>query len=54
MKTFTYVCSAAFCLAAFPAIAGATAVPNNSITLAQADVTIGPNGFGIGIGERER
>jgi hypothetical protein len=52
MKTFTFVCSAAFCLAAFPAFAGATAVPNNSITLAQAEVTIGPKG--IGIGERRR
>jgi hypothetical protein len=52
MKTVTFVFSAACCLAAFPAFAGATAVPNNSITLAQAEVTIGPNG--IGIGERGR
>jgi hypothetical protein len=51
MKTATFVFSAAFCLAALPAFAGA-AVPNNSITLAQAEVTIGPNG--IGIGERGR
>src|ERR1700693_5662847 len=49
MKSFTLlVYSAAFCLAVFPAFAGATAIPNNSITLAQAEVTIGPNGIGIG------
>jgi hypothetical protein len=52
MKTATFVFSAAFCLAEFPALAGATAVPSNSITLAQAEVTIGPNG--IGVGERGR
>ena len=52
MKIATFVFSAAFCLAAFPAFAGATAVPSDSITLAQAEVTIGPNG--IGIGERGR
>ena len=39
-------------MAAFPVLAGATAVPNNFITLAQAEATIGPNG--IGIGERGR
>ena len=52
MKSFTLVFSAVLCSVAFPAFAGDTAVPNNSITLAQAEVTIGPNG--IGIGERGR
>jgi hypothetical protein len=52
MKSLTLVFSAVLCSAAFPAFAGATAVPNNFITLAQAEVTIGPNG--IGIGERGR
>jgi hypothetical protein len=52
MKTRTLVFSAALCAAAFPAFAGGTAIPNNFITLAQAEVTVGPNG--IGIGERGR
>jgi hypothetical protein len=47
MKTVTLVFSAALCVAAFSALAGDTAVRNNSITLAQ-DVTVGPNGIGIG------
>ena len=51
MKITTCVFSAAICLAAFPAVAGAETVTSNSITIAQ-DVTIGPNG--IGVGERER
>jgi len=54
MKVLTLVFSTALCLAAFPAFAGGAAVPNNSITLTQAEVTVGPNGIGIGIGERDR
>jgi hypothetical protein len=52
MKSLTFVFSAVLCFAAFPVLAGAVAAPNNFITLAQADITIGPNG--IGIGERGR
>jgi hypothetical protein len=52
MKSLTFVFPAVLCVAAFPVLAGAVAAPNNFITLAQADVTIGPNG--IGIGERGR
>ena len=52
MKIATLVFSGAICLAAFPAFAGATAIADNSITLAQADVTIGP--YGIGVGDRAR
>jgi hypothetical protein len=48
----TLVFLAVLCSAAFPVFAGATGVPNNFITLAGAEVTIGPNG--IGIGERGR
>ena len=54
MKALTLVFSTALCLAAFPAFAGAAAVPNNSITLAQAEVTVGPNGIGIGERDRDR
>ena len=54
MKTRTLVFSAALCLAAFPAFAGGTAIPNNFITLAQAEVTVGPNGIGIGERGRDR
>ena len=54
MKVVTLVFSTALCLAAFPAFAGAAAVPNNSITLAQAEVTVGPNGIGIGERGRDR
>ena len=54
MKVLTLVFSTALCLAAFPAFAGAAAVPNNSITLAQAEVTVGPNGIGIGERDRDR
>src|ERR1700681_4351913 len=52
MKSLTFVFSVALGMAAIPALAGPAAVLNNSITLAQAEVTIGPNG--IGIGERGR
>ena len=54
MKSLTLVFSAAFCLTAFSAFAGAPVVPSTSFTLAQADVTIGPNGVGIGINEGRR
>ena len=52
MKSLTFVFSTVLCFVAFPVLAGDVAAPNNFITLAQADVTIGPNG--IGIGERGR
>lgn len=52
MRSLAFVFSAALGLAAFPALAGPVAVSSDSITLAQADITIGPNG--IGIGERGR
>jgi len=54
MKHLTFVFSAALCLAAFPAFADGTVSPNKSITLAQAEVTSGPNGVGVGIGEDRR
>ena len=54
MKALTLVFSTALCLAALPAFAGSAAVPNNSITLAQAEVTVGPNGIGIGERGRDR
>jgi hypothetical protein len=54
MKALTLVFSSALCLAAFPAFAGATAVSNNFITLAQADVTVGPNGIRIDEHGRDR
>ena len=54
MKSLTLVFSAALCLTAVSALAGAPIVPNASMTLAQADVTIGTNGVGIGIGEGRR
>jgi hypothetical protein len=54
MKTRALVFSTALCLASFPALAGDTAVPNNSITLAQAEVTVGPNGIRIDERGRDR
>ena len=54
MKSLTLVFAAALCLTAGSALAGAPIVPDTSITLAQADVTIGTNGIGIGIGEGRR
>jgi hypothetical protein len=54
MKTRTLVFLTALCLASFPALAGDTAVPNNSITLAQAEVTVGPNGIRIDERGRDR
>ena len=54
MKSLTLLFSTALCLTAVSALAGAPVVPNASMTLAQADVTIGTNGVGIGIGEGRR
>ena len=54
MKALTLVYSTVLCLAALPALAGAAAVPNNSITLAQAEVTVGPNGIRIDERGRDR
>ena len=54
MKHVTFVFSAALCLAAFTAFAAGTIRPNDSITVAQAEVTIGPNGIGIGERGRDR
>ncbi len=54
MKALTLVFSAALCLAAFPAFAGTTAVSDNFITLAQAEVTVGPNGIRVDDGGRDR
>jgi hypothetical protein len=53
MKSVTLIFSAALCLAAFPAFAGSPVVPSDSIMLAQ-DVTISPNGIGIGERGRDR
>ena len=54
MKALALVFSAALCLAALPAFAGAAAVSDNFITLAQAEVIVGPNGIGIGERGRDR
>jgi hypothetical protein len=54
MKAFTLVFSTALCLAAFPVFAGTITVSDNFITLAQADVTVGPNGIRIDERERDR
>jgi hypothetical protein len=54
MKAPTLVFSSALCLAAFPAFAGSVAVSNNFITLAQAEVTVGPNGVRIDERRRDR
>jgi hypothetical protein len=54
MKALTLVFSAALCLTAFPAFARATPVSNNFITLAQAEVTVGPDGIRIDERERDR
>jgi len=48
MKSFTLVFSTALCLAAFPVFAGGATVPNKPVTLAEADVTIGPGGVSVG------
>jgi hypothetical protein len=54
MKSLTLAFSTALGLAAFPAFAGAADAPAKSVTLAQADVTIGPNGVSIGERGHER
>jgi hypothetical protein len=54
MKAHTLAFSSALCLAAFPAFAGAIAVSDGFITLAQADVTVGPNGIRIDEHGRDR
>jgi hypothetical protein len=48
MKSRALVFSTVLCLAAFPAFADGAVAPSKSVTLAQADVTIGPNGVSIG------
>jgi hypothetical protein len=47
MNAHTVLLSAALCLSPLSARAGASGTPSNSITLAQADVRIGPNGVTI-------
>jgi hypothetical protein len=47
MNAHTVLLSAALCLSPLSALAGASGTPSNSITLAQADVRIGPNGVTI-------
>jgi hypothetical protein len=54
MKSLTLVFSTALCLAAFPAFAGGADGPAKSVTLAQADVTIGPDGVSIGERDHDR
>ncbi len=50
MKTLALIFSAALCFTALPAAAGALTAPG-TITLAQADVRIGPGGITL---ERDR
>jgi hypothetical protein len=47
MKTLALMFSAALCFTALPAAAGSLATPDSVITLAQADVTVGPGGVTI-------
>jgi hypothetical protein len=47
MKTLALIFSAALCFTALPAAAGSLAAPDSVITLAQADVTVGPGGVTI-------
>jgi hypothetical protein len=47
MKTLAFMFSAALCFTALPAAAGSLVSPDNVITLAQADVHIGPGGVTI-------
>lgn len=54
MKTLALLFSAALCLAALPAAAGSLVAPGNVITLAQADIRIGPGGIELGDRDRER
>ena len=53
MKTLALAFSTALCMAALPAFADGATVPDGSFTLAQ-DVTIGPNGIGIGERDHDR
>jgi hypothetical protein len=53
MKSLTLIFSAVLCLTAIPAFAGAALAPTKSITLAEAEVTIGPNGVGVGGHDRD-
>jgi hypothetical protein len=53
MKTLALAFSTALCMAALPVFAGGATVPDGSFTLAQ-DVTIGPNGIGIGERDHDR
>ena len=54
MKTLALVLSAALSLSGFPAFAGAPVAPDKFITLAQADVRLGPNGITLGDRDRDR
>jgi len=47
MKTLALIFSAALCFTALPAAAGSLTTPGSVITLAQADVTVGPGGVTI-------
>jgi len=47
MKTLAFMFSAALCFAALPAAAGSLVSHDNVITLAQADVHVGPGGVTI-------
>jgi surface antigen len=54
MNTRSVLLSAVLCLSPLSAFAGVSGTPNNLITLAQADVRIGPNGVTIGDRDRDR
>jgi hypothetical protein len=54
MKSLALVFSTVCCLAAFPAFAGSTAVSDQAIMFAETDVTISPNGIGIGERRNDR
>jgi len=47
MKTLALIFSTALCFMALPAAADAPVAPDNVITLAQADVRVGPGGVTI-------
>ena len=47
MKSLTLAFSTALCLASIPVFAGDVDAPAKSVTLAQAEVMIGPNGASI-------
>jgi hypothetical protein len=54
MTTFAFVLASMLCLSALPALAGARDAPDSSITLAQADISIGPGGVSVGEHDRDR